>query len=361
MSTDISETTASGLALLRTLLEIRSPSGQEMPAVNFLVKWLVEHGFSAHRDSAGNAIGVLEAPGAAGPKRELLLLGHIDTVPGFPKVCEREGRLYGRGAVDAKGPLVAFATAAALVGPRPGWRLVVAGAVEEESASSRGARHLTGRRRPDLVVIGEPTGWQRVALGYKGRLLADVEFQRLMSHTAGPAQSAPEMAFAYWRRVQELIEELNTGNDRTWEQVQASLRRFQSGDDGLLETADLRMGFRLPPGLAPDTLKRLLVSVDGQGIFRFSGEEQAYRAEKNTPLVRAFLAAVRGRCGEPGFLLKTGTSDMNVVARAWDCPMLAYGPGDSSLDHTPEEHVEIDEWLQGVAVLAGALDQLLVP
>lgn len=361
MSTDISETAASGLALLRRLLEIRSPSGHETPAVNYLVQWLAEHGFSAHRDSAGNAIGVLETPGAAGPKRELLLLGHIDTVPGYPKVCEREGRLYGRGAVDAKGPLVAFATAAALVGARPGWRLVVAGAVEEESASSRGARHLAERRRPDLAIIGEPTGWQRVALGYKGRLLADIEFQRMMSHTAGPAQSAPEMAFAYWRRVQDLVDELNIGNSRTWDQVQASLRRFQSGDDGLLETADLRLGFRLPPDVTPDTLKQLLISVDGQGVFRFSGEEYAYRAEKNTPLVRAFLAAVRGQGGDPGFLLKTGTSDMNVVARAWDCPMLAYGPGDSSLDHTPEEHVEIAEWQQGVAVLAGALDQLLVP
>ena len=27
------------------------------------------------------------------------------------------------------------------------------------------------------------------------------------------------------------------------------------------------------------------------------------------------------------FVLKTGTSDMNVVARRWRCPILAYGPG----------------------------------
>ena len=40
MSASIEDTTASGLALLRELLAIRSPSGQEMPAVNHLVKWL---------------------------------------------------------------------------------------------------------------------------------------------------------------------------------------------------------------------------------------------------------------------------------------------------------------------------------
>src|SRR5512137_2858064 len=88
MSASIGDTTASGLALLRELLAIRSPSGQEMPAVNHLVRWLGSRGFMAHRDSAGNAIGVLEAPGP-GQLRELILLGHIDTVAGFPTVIER--------------------------------------------------------------------------------------------------------------------------------------------------------------------------------------------------------------------------------------------------------------------------------
>jgi LysW-gamma-L-lysine carboxypeptidase len=347
-------TATAGLALLRELLEIRSPSGQEQPAVNHLVRWMTGHGFVAHRDTAGNAIGVLECAEITA-KRELILLGHIDTVRGFPTVKERDGCLFGRGAVDAKGPLAAFATAAAAVGRRPGWRIVVVGAVEEESASSKGARHIANNHQPDFAVIGEPTGWQRVALGYKGRLLADVEFQRMMSHTAGPAISAPEMAFAYWQRVQGVVEELNTGRDRAWEQVQASLRHFASGDDGMLETADLRMGFRLPLSITPDILKRLLISVDGQGAFRFSGEEHAYRAEKNTPLVRAFLAAVREAGGEPGFVVKTGTSDMNVIGPAWHCPIVAYGPGDSSLDHTPNEHVSIAEWLQGVAVLTQML------
>ena len=118
--------------------------------------------------------------------REIVLLGHIDTVPGFPRVTIRGDKLYGRGAVDAKGPLAAFVTAAGMVGPIPGWRIVVVGAVEEESATAKGARYIASKRSPDMAVIGEPTGWQRMALGYKGRLLADVTVQRLVSHTAGP-------------------------------------------------------------------------------------------------------------------------------------------------------------------------------
>lgn len=358
MSSNAARTTAEGLALLNSLLQIRSPSGCETPAVLHLVNWMAEHGYAAHRDAAGNAIGVLETAPSAGPTREILLLGHIDTVGGFPRVVEREGRLYGRGAVDAKGPLAAFATAAAQIGPRTGWRIVVAGAVEEEAATSRGARYLIGRRTPDLVVIGEPSGWQRVAVGYKGRLLAEVEFQRMMSHTAGKASTAPELAVAYWQQVQALLTDLNSDRDRTWMQVQGALRAFSSGDDGCLETAELHLGFRLPPWLDPVKLKELLASLDRSASIRFTGEERAYRAEKNTALVRAFISSIRGRGGKPSFVLKTGTSDMNVVGPAWGCPILAYGPGDSQLDHTPDEHVEIAEWRQAVAVLADALDQL---
>ena len=295
-----------GLSLLRDLLAVRSPSGQEMPAVRHLVGWLSRQGFAAHRDSAGNAIGVLDGSTAGAapdrPVRELILLGHIDTVRGFPKVTERDGKLYGRGAVDAKGPLAAFATAAAIVGPRPGWRIVVAGAVEEESASSKGARHLAARRKPDLCIIGEPTGWQRMALGYKGRLLADVEFQRMMSHTAGPAAAAPELAFSYWRQVQTLIEELNTGRDRVWEQVQPSLRCFTSGDDGMLEVG--RDADGLPPAVehragsdeaaAGQCGWRRHVPVQRRGTRVPGREEHAARA-----LVRRGRARARRRAHLP--------------------------------------------------------------
>lgn len=347
-----------GLNLLTELLRIQSPSGQERRAVMHLVDWLARHGFSAHRDAAGNAIGVLEARPLTGPVQEILLLGHIDTVRGFPRVWMSGGKLFGRGAVDAKGPLAAFATAAALVGPRPGWRIVVAGAVEEEATTSRGARHLISRRHPDAVVIGEPTGWERVALGYKGRLLADVTLQRRMSHTAGPASSAPEMAIAYWQRVCDAANALNAGHEKVWDQVQAQLRAFASSDDGIIETVEMRLAFRLPLHVSPEQMQSVLWAVDDKASIRFSGEERGFRAEKNTPLVRAFLAAVRHLGGEPGFVIKTGTSDMNVVGPAWGCQIVAFGPGDSNLDHTPEEHVEVSEWQRGVTVLADVLRRL---
>jgi [amino group carrier protein]-lysine/ornithine hydrolase len=81
----------------------------------------------------------------------------------------------------------------------------------------------------------------------------------------------------------------------------------------------------------------------------------AYKTEKNNPLARNLIASIRKNGGKPGYKLKTGTSDMNVVGPVWNCPIVAYGPGDSSLDHTPEEHVSITEYEQGIQVLADAL------
>jgi LysW-gamma-L-lysine carboxypeptidase len=59
-------------------------------------------------------------------------------------------------------------------------------------------------------------------------------------------------------------------------------------------------------------------------------------------------------------VLKTGTSDMNVVAPGWPgTAIVAYGPGDSSLDHTPHEHLELGDLYRSIAVLQQALSDLL--
>jgi LysW-gamma-L-lysine carboxypeptidase len=95
--------------------------------------------------------------------------------------------------------------------------------------------------------------------------------------------------------------------------------------------------------------------------LRLRSYEVAFRSNRNNALVRSFLGAVRSvePDAKPGFLVKSGTSDMNVVGPAWQCPILAYGPGDSSLDHTPHEHLALDEYWRAVLVLEGALRNLV--
>ncbi|HID64732.1 MAG TPA: [LysW]-lysine hydrolase [Anaerolineae bacterium] len=334
------------VGLLQEMLEIYSPSTQEGELAEYLVAAMAERGFRAYRDGAGNAVGEL-----GDGERQILLLGHIDTVPGFIPVRIEGEIIYGRGAVDAKGPLAAFVAAAARVGPLPGKRIVVVGAVEEEAATSKGARYLLDKFSPDCVVIGEPSRWDRVTLGYKGRLLVDYALEQERSHTAGPRVGVCEAAVKFWQGVKDYARKYNRGKERMFERLDPSLRRIHSGGDGFSERVEATVALRLPPGLDAETLKDAIEGLAGEARLTFYAGEAPFRAFKNTPLARAFLASIREHGGQPRFVLKSGTSDMNVVGPIWGCPIVAYGPGDSSLDHTPHEHLSLTEYGRAVKVL----------
>ncbi len=341
------------IELLRRMVAIPSVSGQEQELAGFLVREMAARGFRAHVDEAGNAVGEL----GEGPA-EILLLGHMDTAPGTIPVREEGGAIYGRGAVDAKGALAAFITAATCVGPLPGLRLTVVGAVEEEAASSRGARHLLGHR-PAMAIIGEPSGWERITLGYKGRLLVDVRCEQPMAHSAGPEVGAAERVIELWLAVRGYAEGYNRDRERRFDRLDPSLRAIRSESDGLRERAEATIGLRLPPGLEPAQVQAELARLVSAPVeVSFRGAEQAYLAPKSSPLVAALLAGIRAAGGRPAFSLKTGTSDMNVVGPVWGCPIAAYGPGDSALDHTPGEHLELAEYGRAIEALARALTEI---
>jgi LysW-gamma-L-lysine carboxypeptidase len=341
------------LALLTGLLELYSPTGHEADAVAYLVAQMSAAGLRAHIDDAGNAIGE-----TGQGEESIVLLGHIDTVPGFIPVHRDGDRLSGRGAVDAKGPLATFVTAAIRSIPNlKNRRVIVIGAVGEEG-DSRGAQFIKDRYRPALTVIGEPSGWEKVTLGYKGSAWFEYRVQRELAHTAAQNESACEAAVGYWNAVTAWAAQRNAGLQRVFEQVSPTLRGMQSGSDGFAESAELRFGVRLPPGMAVDEAAEALRGLAPDAEVALIDGVPAYRGEKNTPLVRAFLAAIRQAGGTPGFTLKTGTSDMNLVAPAWGTPILAYGPGDSGLDHTPQEHILVSEYERAIDVLTDVLTAL---
>lgn len=339
--------------LLRGLIEIYSPSKQERAAVEYLVAAMGALGFRAFVDEAGNAVGVL----GDGP-RDVMLLGHIDTFHGNINVRQEDGQLYGRGSVDAKGCLATFAAACAQAGPRDGFRYVVIGAVEEECATSKGARYAVTQYRPACCIIGEPSGWDRITLGYKGRVLVDYELARDMAHTAGTTRAAAEEAIAFWGRVSALAAAYNDGKRRVFDQLDPSLRSIHTSDDGFTDRVTMRIGLRLPVGMTIPALEEQIRGFAEGASLVFSSEEPPFRAGKNNGLVRAFLAAIRDTGGKPAFTVKTGTADMNIVGPAWNCPIVAYGPGDSALDHTPNEHLDLAEYARAIDVLSRVLTSL---
>jgi acetylornithine deacetylase/succinyl-diaminopimelate desuccinylase-like protein len=84
----------------------------------------------------------------------------------------------------------------------------------------------------------------------------------------------------------------------------------------------------------------------------------AWSCEKNSQLVRAMLSGIRSLGGTPSFVYKMGTADLNIVAPVWICPAVVYGPGDSTLDHTPNEHIDLAEYARAVNVFVAALGRL---
>ena len=91
--------------------------------------------------------------------------------------------------------------------------------------------------------------------------------------------------------------------------------------------------------------------ANGAEILPLGHATAAYRGEKNSPLTRAFLNAIRATGGTPAYVFKTGTADLNIVGPRWGCPAVGYGPGDSALDHTPEERLSLEEFTRAVRVL----------
>jgi len=330
-----------------------SPSGQERGAGEWLVGRMKSLGYDAFVDESGNAVGRLGQG-----QKQVVLLGHIDTVPGEIAVHIDDRVLYGRGSVDAKGPLACFVDAAASLGPKEEWQYVVIGAVEEER-DSEGARFVVNQYKPDFAIIGEPNQWDRVALGYKGSAWANITVKRRQAHTASGEETAAEAAVEAWLKIKAYVDSCNMDKQRVFDKLLLTLRGIDSGSNDFEQWARLKVGVRLPMEISPEDWYTKLGEIVGEAEVEPVGFAiPAWECEKNTPLVRAFLGGIRSEGGEPRFVYKTGTADLNIVAPVWKCPAVVYGPGDSSLDHTPNEHILLADYSKSVQVLSRALIKL---
>jgi LysW-gamma-L-lysine carboxypeptidase len=347
---------------LRGLVATPSLSGREHAAAAYCAERMAALGFDSRVDSYTNVIGIRDGGRADdGTQRTIVMLGHIDTVPGEIPVRIENGVLHGRGSVDAKGPFAACVLSAARFQPPKGVRVVVIGAAEEETPTSNGARGVVGTMMPDACIIAEPSGCDSVTIGYKGRLVVTARCERDNEHTAGPNASVYDVLHAWWGRVQARAALFNADSRGVFDAVQASIRGWESHEDGLRDSATLRVGFRLPPAVTPAQLEEVCRSEAGEERITIStcGGESAVVSDRTDLCAQALCGAIRARGGRPTLKLKTGTADMNVVAPVWKCPIVAYGPGDSALDHTPREHLRIEEYLLAVTTLERALANIV--
>ena len=334
------------------LLSHYSPTGSVKNAADFLVQKMEMIGFDkSTTDAIGNVIGIK----GNGPN-QIVLLGHIDTVPGEIPIHLEEDVLYGRGAVDAKGSLAAFTDAVAEISIQSDWQVVVIGAMDEEG-ESKGARFICNQYQPKFVIIGEPSHWNRITMGYKGVQTSLLTVQKSKTHSA-IGESACDTLLEKWQNLLTKVNQFNDGKNM-FEQILPSVMKMNGKSEDFLMNAQMEIKTRLPEEITPKIwveewlgkFQDVQVSICNEGI-------QAYKADKHSALARVFLGAIRSVGGTPGFVNKSGTSDMNIVMPVWNCPVLAYGPGDSILDHTPDEHINIQEYRLAVKVLKTVLVRL---
>jgi LysW-gamma-L-lysine carboxypeptidase len=337
--------------LLEEIVAIPSVSGDEHACAERLAAYFESHDREVWIDDVGN----VRAPA----DDSVLFTSHIDTVPGeIPvRIDEAEqsddSALWGRGSVDAKGPLIAMAVAAVHTG------MSFIGVVGEE-VDSRGAHHVVseGRDAPDAVVNGEPSGWDGITLGYRGLLAGTYVATSESGHTSRPENNAIQDGMDWWNCVERAFEPDEW--TPVFERVTCKPISIKGGtsDDGLSVEASMDVQLRVPPSQTVDEIREIADSQLNGGTVRWYDEVPPVMMNSRTEVARAFRVAIREQDGDPRLLRKTGTSDMNVFASEWDCPMVTYGPGDSDLDHAPNEHLPLASFERSIAVLESVADSL---
>ena len=341
------------LVLLQEMLEIYSPSGKEGEIAAYLVTQMRSLGFCAYQDAAGNAIGVLGEG-----EKEIMLLGHMDTVEGFIPIRLEDGRLYGRGAVDAKGPLATFILAAARVGPLPDKRIVVVGAVEEE-AHSKGARYLLNSFTPQMAIIGEPTSMQLVN-AHKGIFAFETVLSGLEAHSSAThiGVSAVLHGAEFITFLASLAEEMREqgpfGDAFDPPYTTFNIGQVNGGTAVNIIPRECRIiwEFRPIPGLDLAALKariegftedqllpRMRERFPGAGVrtTEFAGAPPLVPREGSAAeaLVRRLTGA--NRAGTVSFATEAGQfaeKDMSAVV---------IGPGSIDQAHKPDEYVDLEQ------------------
>jgi len=338
--------------LLKGLVGRYSPTGHEQEAVKFLVGEMKKRGLDARIDEAGNAVG--EAGNASAPVH-IALVGHIDTVTGELPVKVDGDSITGRGAVDAKGPLCAFVSAATAFANSRTVHLTVVGAVAEEG-DSHGAIHIAKGPAPQFCIIGEPSGWDGVVIGYRGSMQLSVSCKSEKAHSSRGVPTPSERVVELWGRVKALSDAHK--KESVFESLDCRLSEIRSDDNGLAENCRAMFRFRTPPEFdMAGFVTKVEKAAEG---FELDWREKvpAVQASPSNPLVAAFNQALRAEGARPQHRKRSGTSDMNILGPAWKCPILAYGPGDSKLDHTPHEVLDFDDFRKAVRILKAAIAQL---
>jgi LysW-gamma-L-lysine carboxypeptidase len=349
---------------LRKALEQYTPSRSEASLANLIKdKCVNELGFEqVHIDNVGN---IIAAKGNGEPK--ILLCGHMDTVPGQIPVRIQDGFLYGRGASDAKAPLISMLLAAAEF-PKQTGTIIFAGVVDEEG-NATGIRQLVkGKLSVDYAIFGEPSGIGNITIAYKGRLAIRLTCDVGNSaHASAPwlAKNSIEETYDFWNAIKSEIEILHVKETRA-NSISCSLTEITGGSSHNVtpQTCRITIDIRIPTNttcgkvlkLIDDVINKVAINKGIKAVYRIEDNTEPFEADLTSPLVRALSLSIQDiKKKRPILLRKTGTGDMNILGNALKVPVVTYGPGDPHASHTANERVHIEEYVSSIDVFVRAL------
>jgi [amino group carrier protein]-lysine/ornithine hydrolase len=366
MNTSFTVTPRFCIKMLEKALRLYTPSLGEKPMADFLADKCDDLSFDDIRiDEVGNLIAT---KGSGLPR--ILLCGHMDTVPGKIKVRKEGDWLHGRGASDAKAPLMAMLFAAASIQNNSG-TVIFVGTVDEEG-NATGIKNLVKSKLDiDYAVFGEPSGIKQVTIAYKGRIAINLKINvGNSSHASAPwlSKNAIEESLIFTTELKKILES-GQEDKKKGMLLTATVTEIKGGTSHNVtpKECDVIMDIRIPVDMNCKMIEeKISTSVQEiskkrkvEAFHSILDETEPFEASHNSPLVRAFTLGVMDvEHSRPTLIRKTGTGDMNVVGNQLNIPVVTYGPGDPHASHTIDEKISIDEYLRGIEVLKKMLQHL---
>ena len=301
--------------------------------------------------------------------------GHYDVVPGGPgwsvtepfKPLVRDGRLYGRGATDMKGGLasmVAALLALAEVEEDLGMRVEAAFVPDEEIGGRCGTGYLVGElgMRPDYVVIAEPSSINRIWIGHKGAVRAEIVVKGRTAHASTPwlgVNAFQHMVYVAKEFFEKLVPRVESRRSKYafdmpgGERATMMLGGIVKGGGKINQvpgeasfTIDRRV---IPEEKAEEAWREIADFVDGlraKGYnveARLLGMTDAVVTDPGNPLVKAMREAVKRVLGiEPMTTVCIGGLDLKYYISAGSTG-ISYGPGVPNTAHAPDENIVLED------------------
>jgi LysW-gamma-L-lysine carboxypeptidase len=327
--------------ILFELVQIPSMSGTEQKVAEYIKEKFGALGLKTRIDEVGNVI--LEQDGVC-DSEVFYYISHIDTVKPYIKPKILDDFVYGRGAVDAKGPLLAMIDA--LYESRNPC-IKVYGLVGEES-DSRGARYLLeNTKKLSNVVIGEPSNNQ-ICIGYRGRILLRIDCKGQNQHAATSSQVNP---IQYLTNIILLMEKIadTLGQDKVLvtptKIVSRSMSNVVPSKGQLLY--DIRFS---EEKIANELLDKLKSMIPTNCSIQKISYLPPVEVKPSDILVQSLARSIIKEGLKVNYIKKMGTSDMNVLYPITE-HIVSFGPGDSKLSHTPKEKINIKDIMVASSIL----------